>query len=632
MASIRAVMSAIEKFNSQSNAGYSELLAMANEILAQTERLCMEVKADKETIDNQICRASAIRDEVSQKASFYEHQMNGYYSDMKRAEEEIEYIMSHPKTRTVTDDDGDSYEVEEIDYGALAAAERRYESAKESYYHFANKYQEAATIAADAVQVIAKFESMGKAVAYVADSIEAATYEIRKFIRLMEEEAEYNLQALSALISRLGEYLSSKPIFHPTGSISLSASGGASGGASVGSSSSVGYSAGGSSASSSSGVTSGAAAIGGSGYAVEKTNSAPEGTFNVNAKDDIERAYQLMDLKFEKDSAEWQEIANRKSEIHQSIVDSLTPKYEELCDRRTSIENQKSNYVMNNNLDFQSCETDEGYQTLLKEYLSVNEEAERLKLQINSNKSQIQMLLPYINEGAKTTFKGFGGSDFENAYNGYNTARQGYADSNFTGVCGINGSATIVNQQTGSRIDEGEALRDFVNRRNPWCETRSKNPSNNGGTTQRNREEYLNSKGLSFEAVSGSYKGKGETLTLEAMAERFFGGESIGLVLKAEDLRETGIANRNINLFDYKTWSSTNRLYSNHMTTIAGFSYDSNNKITGVWINDTGGWVHDSVGRCSTNRVFLSAEKFYAMQNNTLGFQAEFSKYVGEQQ
>ena len=65
--------------------------------------------------------------------------------------------------------------------------------------------------------------------------------------------------------------------------------------------------------------------------------------------------------------------------------------------------------------------------------------------------------------------------------------------------------------------------------------------------------------------------------------------------------------------------SDTEHNHSNHMVTVAGFSIDKSNKITGVWINDTGGFT-------SSNRVFISAEKFKDMSKNTLNMTAEYCK------
>lgn len=216
MISIKTTLTAIESFSTKSKEGYTALLGIANELLSRTERLGQEVKADSDAISTQISRMCMIRDEASQKAGFYEHQMNGYYEDMKRAEAEIDYIVSHPKKESHTDSEGNTVTVEVVDEAALAAAQRKYESAKQNYYHFSNKYQEASAIVADATLALSQFESMGNAVRYVADSIEAMCYEIRKYISLMAEESDYNLNELMALIDKINEYLSSKPICYPT--------------------------------------------------------------------------------------------------------------------------------------------------------------------------------------------------------------------------------------------------------------------------------------------------------------------------------------------------------------------------------------------------------------------------------
>lgn len=58
----------------------------------------------------------------------------------------------------------------------------------------------------------------------------------------------------------------------------------------------------------------------------------------------------------------------------------------------------------------------------------------------------------------KTTFKGFEGKDFSSAYNNCLTDVQGKAVEGFGGVCGINETCSIVNQQTGSKLTEADGV------------------------------------------------------------------------------------------------------------------------------------------------------------------------------
>ncbi|MBR2296379.1 MAG: C39 family peptidase [Clostridia bacterium] len=217
MASIKTTLSAIEGFTSKNSAGYTAVLEIANDLLSRAERLHVEVRTDGETIENQIYRVKMVLDEASQKANRYAHEANEAAGDSERAQREIQYILDNPKKRTETDEDGNEITVEEIDYEALSVAQRKKEDADERYYYAKGKYQEAAQIVADAQATISKFESMAQAVTYVANSIESITYEIKKYIRMIEEEAEYNIQTLYSLIDKINNYLSTKPIFHPSG-------------------------------------------------------------------------------------------------------------------------------------------------------------------------------------------------------------------------------------------------------------------------------------------------------------------------------------------------------------------------------------------------------------------------------
>ena len=125
---------------------------------------------------------------------------------------------------------------------------------------------------------------------------------------------------------------------------------------------------------------------------------------------------------------------------------------------------------------------------------------------------------------------------------------------------------------------------------------------------------------------------------LEEVARRFREGESVMLGVMAEDLSQDELFSREVDpefqmevllrmLEDPESVPIEDQIAAfypglhNHMVSVAGFSYAQDGSVTGLWINDTGGWAS-----LITNRIFLSAEKYNLMKEATRGFSVEFVK------
>lgn len=338
--------------------------------------------------------------------------------------------------------------------------------------------------------------------------------------------------------------------------------------------------------------------------------------FNGNPSSDIETAFNYADSRYPRDSATWQENANRYIDSNQSKINELKPQYEQLMSERDSLDKQLTQYIHDNNMSMESCETDSVYQDLLRQRMDVNQQCESLGGQIGGYQSKIDGITGDINPEMKTTFSGFNGSDFDNAYNGYITQRQGHAYSDVQGCCGVDGSVSKINQQTGKNLTEKDGIDQCV--ANKWCDyNKNADPGENGGTNYKDRTNFLNSHGLSNDRVDGAYKGQGQGITLSDMENRFRNGESCDLMLKAEDLSQPELSSRKMTFSDWR--NNIDPKSANHATTVAGFSYDKDGNVAGVWLNDTGGWANG-------NRVYLDSAKFNDMQYKTKGFAVEYSK------
>lgn len=102
----------------------------------------------------------------------------------------------------------------------------------------------------------------------------------------------------------------------------------------------------------------------------------------------------------------------------------------------------------------------------------------------------------------------------------------------------------------------------------------------NGGTSAVGRAQFLDAHSLTFQRIEGSYS-SGVEINLDDVASRFNNGESIGLMLRAQDLSQPDISSRaakiSWNLLDKSVAEyNASRFNANHATTVAGFSYLQN--------------------------------------------------------
>lgn len=217
---------------------YSAILTRANETLSRVEKMYYEVQEDSKRIAQQIMRSRQMLDEIQLKVEKYQVLMEDAAAEVDRCDAEIDYVLSHPITKTYTDEDGNDYTVEEIDEAALAVAERARDQAQAIYEQYRAKYEEASAVMYEVSVTVSRFEQIKHGIDAVAQSIQADIFEIKKYINAIENESNYNLTTIQGALDSIGAYLASKPIYMPAGAnfSDYSAGGGASsyGGASGG--------------------------------------------------------------------------------------------------------------------------------------------------------------------------------------------------------------------------------------------------------------------------------------------------------------------------------------------------------------------------------------------------------------
>ena len=271
------------------------------------------------------------------------------------------------------------------------------------------------------------------------------------------------------------------------------------------------------------------------------------------------------------------------------------------------------------------------YLEKLKEALQAAGDSETVEA-LNNEIIGVRNALYYPADELHTRFSGMADTAFDISYDPFFTLLQGNSVQGFYGTCGIIASCNMVNQQTGSRLTEADGVAEF---------TAAGICTEEGGTSTENRECFIRSKNLQFEAVEQDWMEDIPGLPgqeLEEVARRFREGESVMLGVMAEDLSQDELFSREVDpefqmevllrmLEDPESVPVEDQIAAfypglrNHMVSVAGFSYAQDGSVTGFWINDTGGWAS-----LITNRIFLSAEKYNLMKEATRGFSVEFVK------
>lgn len=235
---------------------------------------------------------------------------------------------------------------------------------------------------------------------------------------------------------------------------------------------------------------------------------------------------------------------------------------------------------------------------------------------------QIKQINEIINSLTKhlgkyqSDFVGFKGSeDFAIAYESFITNQQGNVCPMVQGNCGIIASQSVVNQQNGERGTEVDAIKHAQ-----ICNILTDNgsPRRNGATSILERQNFLRSKNVSLINRSSQ---SGNRISLNELAEHLLNGESIMMRVFGDDLSQKSLGSRSASIFDKVSSSrvSVKVEIANHSVIVAGLTKDNDGNYTGVYINDTGGFT-------SSNRVWISQEKFNNMQARTKRFGVEYCR------
>ena len=216
MGKLNVVFSSVQQFVDECNNSYSNILTRAGEVYTQVSQMHSESQEDLQRVSLQIASAKKMLDEVKTKIDEYQALMEDSKIEVDRWREKIQYILEHPVPVTYKDENGDEYTVYEVDQRALAEAERGLAQAEVLYNLYREKYDNANLVSGEASAIVARLEAIQKGIEVVGQSIQNDMFEIKKNINSIENESEYNLQALSDVMASIAAYLGSRPFNMPT--------------------------------------------------------------------------------------------------------------------------------------------------------------------------------------------------------------------------------------------------------------------------------------------------------------------------------------------------------------------------------------------------------------------------------
>ncbi len=217
MGSIKVYYSAVKEYAGKCGDNYTVLVQVANNVLERVEKLYIEVQQDYEKISRQVAVMQMMNNEIDGKVKSYGNQMAIASEEINSCNAHISYLMNHPKKSTVTDSEGREIVHYEIDYEAIKTAERRRDAAQQVYDHYRKKYDEAWAVYLEVNATLRKYEMIKKAINAVSESMQSDIFEIKKYIRAIADEAEYNIHSLQGVINSLNTYLACKAIYMPIG-------------------------------------------------------------------------------------------------------------------------------------------------------------------------------------------------------------------------------------------------------------------------------------------------------------------------------------------------------------------------------------------------------------------------------
>ena len=229
MNAITTVLSSVGSFSDTTKNQYSSCLALANEVLRQVNEMLSFVQSEKDKVERQLIRVEKIHEEISDKTL-------GYYVEMESAHSDYQYYSDkyYAAGRSSSGSSlyGSSSYSSSYSYGSsyssssyssssysssnsddIAYYSEKMDEAYKEYTAARDKYDAAKPVKDKVEEQYEKIKQLNNAINAVGNALERNSFEIRKYISLIEDEASYNVQSLLALVSSIQTYVTSKEIF-----------------------------------------------------------------------------------------------------------------------------------------------------------------------------------------------------------------------------------------------------------------------------------------------------------------------------------------------------------------------------------------------------------------------------------
>lgn len=190
---IHTTLSALGRFSSITQANYSNIISIANYVLSQAENIHINLEDEKDKIIVQITKLQSLSEDISLKSAKYQEELN--------SAERYESICSDMYYAARDDDDAD------WDY--ISRLRDDWDDARREVSRLEDKVDTISSISSSISSNINQLETILNATNRILEASNTNIYEIKKYLSLLIDETNYNMNSLKGLINSIEVYLSS---------------------------------------------------------------------------------------------------------------------------------------------------------------------------------------------------------------------------------------------------------------------------------------------------------------------------------------------------------------------------------------------------------------------------------------
>ena len=207
MTRLETTVSEVFHYSDRLRTCYTQLTGEAAQVQSDVRDMRMRVQEAENSVTNQVYQAQRLRDDAAARRSHYENMTREAEYAVRRAQDQVQYVLNNPVPVTEYDNEGNAHTHYEVDQAALAAAESALRSAEAEYQYYYGKYREAEALEQEASAVVTRFEAMQNAIVKVGQAIETEQHRIDTYRHKIDAEANYNLNSVQRVKDKLTDYL-----------------------------------------------------------------------------------------------------------------------------------------------------------------------------------------------------------------------------------------------------------------------------------------------------------------------------------------------------------------------------------------------------------------------------------------